>query len=417
MSLIQPNKPNPRGKNSIHVSERKGIKNDVWIFRMVAQSKGNYLPFTELKKKARSNSIYKTLDRLSPRIDDIPGKYLFCCDDLAKDHETDEAREKEVDKLVRKLEEQYNHFLQWHNWKKVKPVIKPKSKNGNKVVTIQFDKNNSINLRLIPRAKKDEDKAILTFRKRFEPTEDITKYTGAGSLLRWFALVGVNNNHLQSFKIRKQYVTLHIPLIPKRKQGKLYFRTLSQESYYSNLYSQRYLDRVPTDNGQNLSMNILGLLAYALDKTDYEELSKSLENLAERDEYQEVRETADTYNELGQTTDSPIYFNYKIKKDFPFLAYYNDLKQILPPNFAAEVIKRIATRLKDRLKMLAAGYLRYITTKLFFKEIMMEIQNNNPNVDDNLNKAFQAFRSEITTYLAHAGQWTDYTTTESENTF
>ena len=31
-----------------------------------------------------------------------PGKYLFCCDDLAKDHETDEAREKEVDKLVRK---------------------------------------------------------------------------------------------------------------------------------------------------------------------------------------------------------------------------------------------------------------------------------------------------------------------------
>ena len=36
----------------------------------------------------------------------------------------------------------------------------------------------------------------------------------------------------------------------------------------------------------------------------------------------------------------------------------------------------------------------------------MEIQNNNPNVDDNLNKAFQAFRSEITTYLAHAGQWT-----------
>ena len=94
MSLIQPNKPNSRGKNSIHVSERKGVKNDVWIFRMVAQSKGNYLPFTELKKKARNNSIYQILDRLSPRIDDIPGKYLFCCDDLAKDHETDEEKKK-----------------------------------------------------------------------------------------------------------------------------------------------------------------------------------------------------------------------------------------------------------------------------------------------------------------------------------
>ena len=146
-------------------------------------------------------------------------------------------------------------------------------------------------------------------------------------------------------------------------------------------------------------MNIKGLLLYALNESDYKELSKSLENLAESDVYQEVRETADTYNELGQTADSPIYFNYKIKRDFPFLAYYNDLKQILPPNFAAEVIKRIATRLKDGIKMLPVEYLRYITTKLFFKEIMAKIQNNNPN-----NKASQAFRSEITAYLAHLEQ-------------
>ena len=180
--------------------------------------------------------------------------------------------------------------------------------------------------------------------------------------------MGKNNNHLSSFKIRKQYVTFHIPLIPKPKGGKLYFRTLSEESY-SNLYSRRYLDRVQTESGQNLRMNIKGLLLYALNESDYKELGKLLENLAESDVYQEVKETADTYNELGQTADSPIYFNYKIKRDFPFLAYYNDLKQILPPNFAAEVIKRIATRLKDGIKMLPVEYLRYITTKLFFKDI------------------------------------------------
>ena len=153
---------------------------------MVGQCKRNFLPLTELKKEAKCKgkpiSIHKTLDRLCPEIDDVPGKYLFCYEDLSKDHETDEAKEKELDKLVKKLEDLYNHFLQWHNWKKVKPVIKPKS-NGNKVITIQFDKNNSIILKLIPRAKKNRDKAVLTFRKKFEPTEDTAKYTHADSLL------------------------------------------------------------------------------------------------------------------------------------------------------------------------------------------------------------------------------------------
>ena len=397
MSSIQLKKSNSRGKNSIFVFEGKGVKNDLCIFRKVAQSKGNCLPFTELKSMTGSNSIYQTLDRLSPRVEDTPGKYLFCYEDLAKDHETDEAREKELNKLVRKLEGLYNHFLQWRNWKRLKPVIKPKG-NGNKDITIQFDKNNSIILKLIPRAKKDGDKAVLNFRKRFEPTEDITKYTGTNSLFVWFAFMGRNNNHLSSFKIRKQYVTFHIPLIPKPKGGKLYFRTLSEESY-SNIYSRRYLDRVQTEGGQNLRINIKGLLLYALNESDYKELSKSLENLAESDVYQEVKETADTYNELGQTTDSPIYFNYKIKRDFPFLAYSNDLKQILSPNFAAEVIKRIATRLKDRIGILPVEYLRYITTKFFVKDITGGIQNSNLN-----NNVFQAFRSEITAYLAHLEQ-------------
>lgn len=309
MSSIQLKKSNSRGKNSIHVFEEKGVKNDVWIFRKVAQSNGNFLPFKELKSMTRSNSIYQTLDRLAPRVEDTPGKYLFCYEDLAKDHETDEAREKELNKLIRKLEGLYNHFLQWHNWKRLKPVIKTKS-NGNKVITIQFDKNNSIILKLIPRAKKDSDKSVLTFRKRFEPTEDITKYTGTNSLLIWFAFMGKNNNHLPYVKIRKQYVTFHISLIPIPKGGKLYFRTLSEESY-SNLYSRRYLDRVQTEGGQNLRVNIKGLLSYALNEPDYKELGRSLENLAESDLYQEVKETTDTYNELGQTADSPIYLTIK----------------------------------------------------------------------------------------------------------
>jgi hypothetical protein len=400
LSSIQPNEPDSAWKKHVSTSEQKGVKDDVWIFRKVAQSKGNYLPFIELKKKARNNSIYQTLDRLSPRVDYSLGKYLFCYDDLVKDHETDEAREKELDKLVRKLEELYNHFLQWHNWKEVKLVVKHKSKDGNKIVALQFNKNNSIILRLVPNAKKDVDKAILIFRKGFEPTDDITKYTRADSLLRWFALVGKNNNRLPSFKIRKQYVILHIPLIPKSKGRKLYFKTLSEESY-SNLYSRGHLDRAPTEKDQNLRMNIKGLLSYALSESDYEELDKSLKSLAESDVYLEANEAIERYDELGQTVDYPIYFNYIVKRDFPFLAYYDDLKQILPPDFAAKVIKSIAVRLnhKDGIKILARQYLRYITTKLFFREITSEVQNNNLN-----NKSFQAFRSEITAYLGHLEQ-------------
>lgn len=141
--------------------------------------------------------------------------------------------------------------------------------------------------------------------------------------------MGKNNNRHSSIKIRKQYVTLPVPLIPKPKGGKLYFKSLSEESY-SNLYSRRYLDRVQTENGVILSMMIKGLLSYALNESDFNKLDRSLQNLAKGDVYLTVEEMIDTYNELGQTADYPICFNYRIRRDFPFLAYYSDLKQILP---------------------------------------------------------------------------------------
>ena len=113
-------------KKNIGISEGKGIKNDVSILRLVAQSNENSLPFTELRSKTKTNSIYKLLDRLSPKTDDIPGKYLFCFNELIKDHESDETKDKEIVKLLEKLKESYNHFLQWQNWREIKLEFKAK---------------------------------------------------------------------------------------------------------------------------------------------------------------------------------------------------------------------------------------------------------------------------------------------------
>lgn len=395
-----------------------GLKEDLWILRLVAQSKNVVLPVTELIKEAKSKSKYpsilRTLKRLSPETDIIPGRYLFCYDDFIRANaiSIEYQREKELKELLRELmsalKESYGDFLQWR-WN-VEPELESNSlqhkKDGSIFIVIKEDKNNSIMLKLLPWENKSEKKALLTFRKRFKPSDDVTKYTKAEWSFRWFTLVWKDGNRPQSFKIRKQYATLRIPLIPKHKEGKLYFRTLSQESYYSNVYSRRYLDRTQTDNGEVLSLSILGLLAYALDESDYEEFDKSLENLAENDEYQKVSEAVNAYNAAGQTTDFPICFKYRIKKDFPFLAYYNDIKRILPVNFVVEVIRRIATGLKtkklqDRLTF-GREYLKYIVTKQFLEKIEKKIHTN--TFDDSHDKVFKAYRTEISTYITHLEQ-------------
>ena len=92
--------------------------------------KGNYLPLTELKKEAKRKgkpiSIYKTLDRLCPENDDVLGKYLFCYEDLSKDHETDEAKEKELNKLVKKLEGYTIIFFSGTTGKRLSQSLNPK---------------------------------------------------------------------------------------------------------------------------------------------------------------------------------------------------------------------------------------------------------------------------------------------------
>ena len=399
MSSIELNKPKPMRKKNIGISEGKGVKNDVSILRIVAQSKGCSLPFAELRRKTKTNSIYAVLDRLSPTTNEIPGRHLFCYDDLIKDHESDEAKEKETEKLREKLKESYEHFLQWQNWPS-SPRFRVGRKNANKTLSIQLDKNNLILLKLIPDARQDADKAILKFRKKKFDYIDDSKYTRADITLLNYSRFGGMNNDGFSFKTRKDYLTGRIPLIPERKGGKLYFRTLSENSYYFDKFYRTYLGSKITGKGlelidshikskitrkrgeshkhqisrvlnkrcyQEFSIEIRGLLLYALIEQDNKEFNKSIENLTEQDTYDEpVTNTIETMNEFGEPG-LPVYnLRYKIKRNFPFLTHYKSLKEILPEYFAIRQIKEIAMKLRNRLETDSLEDLKYDLYKVIF---------------------------------------------------
>jgi hypothetical protein len=439
---------NQKRHNTRKRAQPPGLANYVWIFRMVAQSKGNALPFTELAREARrksihNNSIYPTLEKLSPKNDDIKGEILFRYDNLVKSDITNE----QLEKLLIKLEESYNHLLQW-DWKKVKPDTRW-DRNGNRVITIQRDgndKNNLIILKLVPKERtvRREDRAVLTIRKKFGQTEDIKENTQTDLLLRSYTFAGTNNKYL-SFKIRKNYSVFKVPLFAEWKKGRLFFRSLSEQSYNSSMTSRRHIDIILTNqakkivgsyqkkiahirNSNNISnqqkiekinrmqgkissiynkreyhtlcLNLKGLLLYAYYEMDSEEFNKSIENLAACDEYTDNTVKAlYSYNELGQEEKTPRNLSaYRIKNSFPFLSHYNYLKDLLPKNFAFRQINQISKGLKPRLEAYDINRLKYFVTEQFFREIKLFLvaRTGKPytiGVDE--------YISEITAYLNH----------------
>ena len=247
----------------------------------------------------------------------------------------------------------------------------------------------------------------MKFRKNFE-FHDISKYTKADEMILGFCRYGGINSEILSFKIKKNYITFIVPLVPERIGGKLYFKTLTERSYYCN--RQKYLDSSLDEKGQRLvnsysdqedsivstshssaheenkgkirrlrekisrvyekrkyqtfGLNVRGLLSYALEESNYHELIKSLENLATSDDYQQIKDSIYAYNECGEKPRFPTSsYCYRISNKFPFFAYYNDLKNILLVRFTAKLLKRIARNLKDSLEIISRERLKYLVTK------------------------------------------------------
>jgi hypothetical protein len=443
------------------------------IYRMVAQSKGNSLPAIEIIKKGKNVWTYSILKRLTGGTDDIPGIRLFCFDDLIRDISDQQQIEKV--KLKEKLKGSYGYlFPQW-NWKKVK--IRPIDKNtlifnqddddNNhhhiKLYDYNYNKNIVI-VKLYPYKKDDKKKVHMTF--RFTLSEVTNSYPWEIKNIIAWAMKLPRSCFPEGSPIRKwiksNYMSLNIPLIPERKEGRLYFRTLSRESYYTDGCERAYLRLTlneagkrlvqsceemiynSTNNNNNsntplskinkekdklklkisnigkstqynyLSMTIKGLLDYAVKESDYEEFKKTVTNLTESDKYDEIIREGYECDDLGfpelqiQIPVTNYLFKYKIKGYFPFLSHYDTLEKSLPRRFVLRLLRRIASKVKKySLDMMPQG-LRYIVTKMFYDEIKGWISrsgwnNNNTTTDndDRVKTGLNDYLSEIGEYIGH----------------
>jgi hypothetical protein len=96
---------------------------------------------------------------------------------------------------------------------------------------------------------------------------------------------------------------------------------------------------------QNFHMKIRVLLRYALFENDYKEFTKSIEELAESDGYQEITQT-----------------------NFPFLSHYHLLQKTLLENFIPNLLRDIAGELEDTLEAYDTLDLKYEVTDRFLIE-------------------------------------------------
>jgi hypothetical protein len=442
---------------------------------MVAQSEGSSIAADKIKKKFGRNvhSSYSMLGRLTGGLEDIPGIRLFCFDDLCND----DKNEQQLPKLKEKLKESYGYFLRnWH-WKKLTPH--PFLTKDDKTIILEHDKSNRIKVTLHRNEEDDEKKVQMNI--RFIPNKDIKYSDEIKSLIRLANLPSSNfpkESPLRKW-LKSNYISLDIPLIPKRKDGRLYFRTLSRESYYTEKTERACLRLTLNEEGErlvksnqkklyslthrnsnslgyeqkqernliimdklkrkiskirnsmqynNLSVTINGLLDYALKECNHKEFNKSISNLAECDEYDEIIREGYEYDDLGfpelkiRIPASSYHFKYKIKGYLPFLSHYDSLEKALPPKFVLSLLRCIASEVKRySLDMMPQG-LRYIVTRMFYNEIKSWYismgsarYNNITNAIGNNNEdktGIDSYLSELGVYIEHVEEMD---TIEQEN--
>jgi hypothetical protein len=454
----------------------RGRKDDVWIYRLVAQSNNNELPVSEIISLAKNNSIYKILERLAPLSNDIPGKRLFCFDDLINYDAYDDVGnivkvsryykgkrrkinntvynftsiENPLDQdLCEKLIESYGYFFHGWSWEKVKVRHISSQNTVNKRVIIELNNNNSVSISLKPKENDDTDKVEMIFRKEIRNNDRIGEY----SSIFWKAVL-LRCKH-------RRYVNLRIPLIPFRYGKRLFYKTLSNQSYY--FPTNRYLYRKPNQKSiesekniqrkieniiksnlsepvkvlkitnlqekrkeiwrnirnHNLSMNVRGLLKYSQLENSLPEFNKRIEKFAESSGYDSpVHELIPRYDSLG-ITKSEEAIHYHTRKDFPFLTPdYNIFKCILPQDFSFGALKKIAnTTLKEsseihsREDLISKEDLKQVVTRHFFEEMKIHLSRagiitmgdewkySTAHYPENILSSLQSYHSEIFAYL------------------
>lgn len=164
----------------------------------------------------------------------------------------------------------------------------------------------------------------------------------------------------------------------KREKGRLAIRYFD---IFPKIHLKNYIDIIPTNARKKYVLNLRGFLKYlsSYDKgTDsFKKLNRVIENLSGVDEYWDIQCELLGFNNAGiNLIQEAENFNakqqqheHKIKKRFPFLSFYNQYKDYLPTNYAAQILIKAGMNLKDKLETFTINELKYQVTEFFFTEI------------------------------------------------
>ena len=117
---------------------------------------------------------------------------------------------------------------------------------------------------------------------------------------------------------------------------------------------------------QILTIRIKGLLLYSLVESDPRMFNEIIENISRCNKYDEG--DFDPYYD-GVLFSNTMNLDQVRKRDFPFLLDYHKFMQVLPQNFALEVLKGIAEEYQSRLEAIPISDLKFEVTSRFFAQV------------------------------------------------
>ncbi len=168
----------------------------------------------------------------------------------------------------------------------------------------------------------------------------------------------------------------------KLEKGRLVVRDYD---IFTKVYLKNYIDNIAPNNAKKqYVLNLRGLLKYLSSyknnkSSSYKRINKMIENLAQVDRYWSIENELFGYRIItispeGEETTNFILkrelaHQHKVKQRFPFLSFYNQYKDLLPKNYAAQILIDVAVSLQDELETLEMTELKYRVTELFFEKI------------------------------------------------
>jgi hypothetical protein len=207
-------------------------------------------------------------------------------------------------------------------------------------------------------------------------------------------------------------IEINIPLLIKRKKGTFFvYSTL----LYSSFYLKHYLDVITLQkniknklfkvqqlislkdnvlvekhtkkNERTLKCYVLNLRGFLLslllyrnllrkNTKYYKDINEVIENLAcnfnslfIENKYTKLNGSNNILNENEESSEEIKFYIYRLTRNFSFLSYFYQYKELLPTNYAANALIEVAGILENKLDKIDLSELTYEVTLRFFEKI------------------------------------------------